>query len=180
MNKLLLSCLATLAIISAGGASNLDVNSDVERIIGGEYAKQGQFPYQISIRFRSLDWDTDIQANVTRYYHFCGGSILNERWALSAAHCTEEKPPSQLVIVVGAHHVFNDGVRYPVEAYHHHPQYDSWNLLNDLSLLKTRWAIQFNARVQPIAITRRHTQERASAIVSGWGVNQVNRWDLDF
>jgi len=165
-------CLVALVATSADGASSQDFESDVDRIIGGEYAKQGQFPYQISIRSGSVVWDADIQANVTKYFHFCGGSILTERWALSAAHCTEESPPSTLVIVVGAHKVFGDGVRYPVEAYIHHPEYDSWNLFNDLSLLKTRWAIQFNARVQPIAISRRHTEERASAIVSGWGVNQ--------
>lgn len=177
MDELLFISLVALVVISAGGASNVDLNSDVERIVGGEYAKQGQFAYQISLRSGRVVWDEDIQANVTKYFHFCGGSILSGRWALSAAHCTEERPPNTLMIVVGSHHVSNGGIRYPVEAYIHHPQYDSWNLLNDLSLMKTRWAFQFNSHVQPIPISRRHTAERATAVASGWGLTQVSQWN---
>lgn len=43
------------------------------RIVGGGDAESGQFPYQISLRNRNS--------------HTCGGSILNEKWILTAAHC---------------------------------------------------------------------------------------------
>lgn len=45
------------------------------RILGGNYANDGQFPYLISLRQRAAN------------FHLCGGSILNEYWILTAAHC---------------------------------------------------------------------------------------------
>lgn len=47
------------------------------RIIGGQNAEDGQFPYQVSLRTKLSN------------KHFCGGSIISSRFILTAAHCSE-------------------------------------------------------------------------------------------
>lgn len=63
-------------------------------IVGGEDAKAHSWPWQVSFRRN-------------RYTHFCGGSILNSFYALTAAHCRVDKIMHQ--IVVGDHRSGIDG-----------------------------------------------------------------------
>ena len=45
------------------------------RIKGGNSAKVGEFPWLVSVRVNGG--------------HFCGGSLINNRFVLTAAHCTQ-------------------------------------------------------------------------------------------
>lgn len=43
------------------------------KIVGGDFAKENQFPHQIALYYKG---------------NFrCGGSIYNEKWIITAAHC---------------------------------------------------------------------------------------------
>lgn len=55
------------------GKSLVNLPRFEERIVGGQNASFGQFPYHVSL-----------QRNGT---HQCGGSILNKYYVLTAAHC---------------------------------------------------------------------------------------------
>lgn len=50
--------------------------SEVTPVVGGVKVKGPEFPYIVSLR------------NLKS--HFCAGSILNERWIISAAHCLKK------------------------------------------------------------------------------------------
>lgn len=71
------------------------------RIIGGKDAEPGQFPHQASVRYISIN------------RHFCGASILNSYWLLTAAHCTKGDSPTDLIVVVSSH-LLTGGVSHRV------------------------------------------------------------------
>ncbi|MEP7288489.1 MAG: serine protease [Chloroflexota bacterium] len=54
-------------------------------VVGGQDAKLGEFPFLVAL------------VNTNDGSQFCGGSIINEDWVLTAAHCffTAETPPVQ-------------------------------------------------------------------------------------
>ena len=57
----------------------------MNRIINGKNATQGQFPYQVSWGFDYFESFEYIKLRV----NFCGGSIIDKTTIITAAHCCE-------------------------------------------------------------------------------------------
>lgn len=125
------------------------------RIMGGNDASSGQFPYQVSLRnaFNS---------------HFCGASIINARWVLTAAHCTVNSSPSNVNIVIGSHLLNSGGTTYKCAQIRVHPSYNSNTLANDVSVLQTTSNIALGSYAQAVPLINRDVQS-GSLVVSGWG-----------
>lgn len=126
------------------------------RIVGGSDARVGQFPYQVSLRA------------VSSGRHFCGGSILTDRFVITAAHCTINATPTSLYVAVGSISL-QSGVAYQASAVLNHEQFNANNIRNDLSLIKTETPMGFNEHVQPIRISEMYVSEEVQLIASGWG-----------
>ncbi|KFB35722.1 AGAP009966-PA-like protein [Anopheles sinensis] len=142
--------------------TTLDENPNEERIVGGVPVDIRDFPYQVSLR---------------RGRHFCGGSIIDERWILTAAHCTRSMSASNLWIHVGSAHVNEGGQSIKVRRILQHPKQNSWSDY-DFSLLELDRTLNFSDSVQPVVL-RRPPKEGDSESqplpdgtpckVSGWG-----------
>ncbi|XP_058829147.1 chymotrypsin-2-like [Topomyia yanbarensis] len=126
------------------------------RIVGGSNAGSGQFPYQVSLRSA---------ANA----HFCGGSVINNRYALSAAHCTVGRTTANTRVVVGTHLLNSGGVSHNVARIVNHGSYNSNTLANDVSLVQTASTISFNNLVQTIGLAANFINTGSGALASGWG-----------
>ncbi|XP_053684431.1 trypsin-7-like [Sabethes cyaneus] len=131
------------------------------RIVGGIDADIEDFPYQLSLRRGGS--------------HICGASIISDRWALSAAHCTYPTPVlSTITLRGGSNNRLEGGVLFDVERIENHPAYVDPTLENDVSLLRS--TVEFaGANIAAIALVPVDTYFSAGtrAVVSGWGLTSV-------
>ncbi len=58
-------------------------------IIGGEDAPFLKYPWMASLQKSSG--------------HFCGGSLINNKWVLTAAHCIENENIKSFKVILGEH-----------------------------------------------------------------------------
>merc|ERR1712013_819366 len=92
MRCLLLASLAVAATSAANIPSQplpglpLPEQVGIGRIVGGEEAADGEFPWQVSLRTIGAIGST----------HFCGGSIIDKDWILTAAHCCAGQIPATM------------------------------------------------------------------------------------
>ena len=61
------------------------------RIVGGEDADPGQFPWTAALMRESKGW------------LFCGGAVISNQFILTAAHCIEDEDQDQVEVRLGAH-----------------------------------------------------------------------------
>lgn len=138
-----------------------------DRIFGGEEASPGQFPHQISLR---------LERNNT-YSHICGGSIISDRFILTAAHCYLQRFPnvSQYRVVVGAHEKNgDDGQAYDAISIVRHEHYNGSTLIHDVALVQVNMSIEFYEGVAIIPLQRNFVDGVVRAVTSGWGKTNVS------
>lgn len=79
---------------------------------------------------------------------------------------------SRLEVRLGEHHIqINEGTEQFISSARviRHPNYDSWNIDNDIMLIKLSQPASLNSYVQPIALPRSCPPAGTWCTVSGWG-----------
>ncbi|NXW04822.1 CTRL protease, partial [Fregetta grallaria] len=137
---------------------------DSERIINGENAVPGSWPWQVSLQTRSGS-------------HFCGGSLINENWVVTAAHC--EFNPYSHVVVLGEHDRRSNTESVQVKTVARaitNPNWDPYNLNNDITLLKLSSPARLGPRVSPICLAPANLAlpNNLQCVTTGWGRTNTN------
>jgi len=133
----------------------------------GKSCDSEPIPWQVAItsRGRSRPW--------------CGGTIINSQFILSAAHCFEKRRnPSEMLISLGDLDWSKSGewpkMTVPVQSILLHPKFRKGALYNyDFAILKLERPIDFSAYdwIRPACLPDREDNyyENLTAKVSGWG-----------
>ncbi|CAK1548943.1 unnamed protein product [Leptosia nina] len=135
------------------------------RIVGGAKSSFGQWPWQISLR----------QYRTSTYLHKCGAALLNENWAITAAHCVEHVPPSELLVRLGEHDLANEDEPYGfaerrVQIIASHPHFDPATFEYDLALLRFYEPVTFQPNILPVCVPDNDDDYVGkTAHVTGWG-----------
>lgn len=102
----------------------------------------------------------------------CSGVILNKRWIITSANCIQDhEHDMELLISYGSsNRNAADQTSVGSEQIILHPKFDSASLVNNVALIKTKSAINFNDNVEPAKLPTGNTFEDEKAYAIGWTI----------
>ncbi|XP_026759204.1 trypsin CFT-1-like [Galleria mellonella] len=133
-----------------------------QRIVGGSVTSIEQWPEMTSLLF---SWTG------STFSQSCGGSILNNRSVLSAAHCFVGDPPTRWRVRVGSTNANSGGTVINVGQIFINPTYSSSTLDNDVAILRvtTNFIYSNVIRAASIAGTNYNLADNQVVYATGWG-----------
>ncbi|CAH3033233.1 unnamed protein product [Porites lobata] len=148
--------LTTASPPSGGSCGNKPAGS---RIVGGIHAQQGEWPWQAMLA----------QPGGSQ---FCGGSLISDRWVLTASHCVTSASASQIVVRMGAHMITDTAQEHQVEKIIMHESYNSpLGLAHDIALLKLTTAVTMGNSVGTVCLPdiNQPLLSGKQCYITGWG-----------
>ncbi|CAL8313948.1 unnamed protein product [Gadus morhua 'NCC'] len=153
--------VAVLLLLLQEASSQLNVCGRAplnSKIVGGVDAAPGTWP-----------WQARLEAVV-----LCGGSLINNMWVLTAAHCFPTNDTKGVTVFLG--HQDQGGsnpneVSRTVSRILCHPDYNSVTIDNDICLVQLSSSVTFTDYIMPVCLAAEGSTFNSGIInwVTGWG-----------
>ena len=126
----LIVALACFGAVALPGGIATAVTIPGPRIIGGTTVDAGTVPWTVALLHASTVNGFDAQ--------FCGGTLINAEWVLTAAHCVTATAPSAVNVAWGISdlNAIGAGDRHALSQIIVHPQYNAGESTSDVALLR--------------------------------------------
>uniref|UniRef100_A0A8C0I9Y6 Transmembrane serine protease 6 n=1 Tax=Bubo bubo TaxID=30461 RepID=A0A8C0I9Y6_BUBBB len=139
------------------------LQAPLSRIVGGANSVEGEWPWQASLQVRGR--------------HICGGTLIADRWVVSAAHCFQDErlaSASIWTVYLGKYlqnATSHTEVSFKVIRLFLHPYYEEDSHDYDVALLQLDHPVIISALIQPICLPApSHLFEPGlHCWITGWG-----------
>ncbi|XP_072261307.1 transmembrane protease serine 9 [Pyxicephalus adspersus] len=130
------------------------------KIVGGFDAVRGEVPWQASLKEGP--------------HHFCGATIIGDRWLVSAAHCFNQTKLDQVTAHMGSTALSGAdsmAVKINLKRVIQHPHFNPLTLDFDVAVVELSSSLTFNKYVQPVCLPSALQKFPAGwkCMISGWG-----------
>ena len=139
--------------------------SSTNRIVGGkEVNPKGKLPYQVMFYPCTPQGQCGL----------CGGTIVNKKFVITAAHCWDSRF-TNLRVIVGEHSIcdgINEGGKViNVKKGTMHPDYNKKTMDNDIAVLELSEELTFTDKIKPACLPSSATKDFSgtASTISGWG-----------
>lgn len=144
--------------------------SNLGRIIGGDLAADGEYPFLVAIGYSTTVDST------TSYSINCGGTLLSDKWVVTAAHCVEDittpEDVATLFVVHGTNSIdplVPDNMVSVSQVKVHSDFRDPVTYNNDIALLELSESVSEDPIDAVSTTATPYYTTGTMATVSGWG-----------
>jgi len=135
------------------------------QIVNGQAATKCEWPWQVQLR-SGLSGEG---------IAFCGGTLIDQNWVLTAAHCIHDASTFDMTVKFGDYErsaMDPATVNRRIKMIHKHPRYNDYTYQNDVALLELVEPVPLTSCVAPACLPEASDpplQEGATCWITGWG-----------